>query len=226
MKRTFIAIIALLVIAITSSAQRQIEPHFYLGGKGGMTISRTNFSPSVPQKMIMGALAGVQVRYSEERHFGIVGELNFEQRGWSESFPETNLKYNRTLNYLQLPVLAHIFFGSDKCRFFINLGPEIGVMIAENTSANFDISNPTREPGFPEWHKHEQYTMPVKNKFDYGISAGLGVELWVKPKHSIFLEGRFYYGLNNIYPAHKKDVFASSQAMSIMVNLGYYFKLK
>ena len=68
--------------------------------------------------------------------------------------------------------------------------------------------------------------MDIKNKIDYGISAGLGLEVAAHKKHSILLEGRFYYGLNNIFNSRKRDVFAASNGMSIMVTLGYMFRIK
>ena len=69
-----------------------------------------------------------------------------------------------------------------------------------------------------ELSTEEQFTMDIKNKIDYGISAGLGMELIAKKRHSILLEGRFYYGLNNIFNSRKKDTFAASNGMSIMVS--------
>ena len=53
----------------------------------------------------------------------------------------------------------------------------------------------------------EQFTLPVERKFDYGISAGLGMEVNVAPKHAINLEGRFYYGLNDVFSNRKSDPF-------------------
>ncbi len=214
------------VITLSSLAQREIRPHFYIGGKGGVSFSRVNFSPSVPQAMIIGSVVGVHVKYSEEQHFGIIGELNFEQRGWKESFSDdaVGLTYSRTFNFIQIPVLANIFFGSERARFFINLGPEIGIMVSNSAKSNFDYNNPPST--IPSSHHTEQYGMSIKNRFDYGISAGLGVEVNIGKKHCILLEGRFYYGLNNCFSSHKSDNFSSSQSMSIMANIGYFFRLK
>jgi hypothetical protein len=72
----------------------------------------------------------------------------------------------------------------------------------------------------------EQMTMKVKNKLDYGICGGAGMELKLNPKHSVMLEGRFYYGLTDVFPNHKTDIFSSSNSMTVMVTLGYFYKLK
>ena len=135
--------------------------------------------------------------------------------------------YSRALSYIQIPLLAHIYFGSEKAKFFFNAGPEIGFMIAENTNSNFDINNFSSLEGFPSENRNtEQFAMPIKHKVDYGISAGIGAEWAINRKNSILIEGRFYYGLNNIFGANKKDIFAASNSIGIMASIGYFFRLK
>ena len=90
-----------------------------IGVKGGVDFSRVFFNPSVDQKMKMGMSGGFMFRYIEENHFGLIAELNFVQRGWEEDFEDAPYNYSRTLNYLELPVMAHIFFGR-RGKFFFN----------------------------------------------------------------------------------------------------------
>lgn len=56
-----ISLIAILCIGTFASlnAQRTVEPHFYVGGKGGVSLARTNFSPSVPQSFAIGKTAEI-----------------------------------------------------------------------------------------------------------------------------------------------------------------------
>lgn len=68
--------------------------------------------------------------------------------------------------------------------------------------------------------------MSVERKFDYGIAAGAGMEVIIKRHHAIMLEGRFYYGLGNIFKDSKRDYFSASRGMSIEVTLGYLFRVK
>lgn len=208
-------------------AQRSYEPHFSIGVKGGATLSNVAFSPDIEQSMLQGLVMGVSARYTEERFFGLIAELNIEQRGWKEVFDETSFDYSRKLTYIQLPLLTHIYFGSDTFKGFVNLGPSVSYMISETTDANFDYSNPSEVEGFPIENRHvNQMSMPVKNKFDYGILAGAGIELIIKKKHSVLLEGRYYYGLGNIFASSKKDEFAASRGTSIQISIGYMFHIK
>ena len=227
MMRSLLLALALAATLFTASAQTHYEGNITVGAKGGVTLSRLKFSPSVPQTMLPGFMAGVTFRYIEEKHFGVIAELNLEQRGWKEKFDGLNYAYQRRLTYLQLPMLTHIFFGNNKVRGFFNAGPEIGLLIGTGTKANFDYANVELIEGFPtENRETDQYKLDVKNKFDYGISAGLGLEVIGRNKHSFTLEGRFYYGLRDVFSNHNTDPFSSSSSMSIMVTLGYYYRIK
>jgi hypothetical protein len=207
-------------------AQNHYSSKVDLGVKGGVTLSQVSFNPSTKQSFAMGTDFGFTFRYIEENHFGLIAELNFEQRGWKEDFEEAPYNYSHTLNYIQIPVMAHIYFGR-RGRFFFNAGPEIGFFIGDSTSSNFDPYNTSALPNFPNTNRtNEQMTTDVKQKIDYGISAGLGGEFNINRKNSLYLECRFYYGLGNIFSSKRADTFSASNSMSIMANIGYWFRIK
>lgn len=221
------AFVACMLTGVTpASAETHYKPHIAIGGHAGLTLSRMSFSPSVPQGWASGMTMGVQASYSEERLVGVVGELNFGQHGWKEQFDNNpGLSYSRTFNYIELPLMTHIYFGPSRCKFFFNLGPQFGYMVSSSISSNFDYANPA-SAGIASTRRVNQMKMDIKHKFDYGITAGLGVEWWAAPRHSLYVEGRFYYGLGNIYASSKADEFSASRGMSIYVTAGYNFRLK
>lgn len=191
-----------------------------------MAMSQMSFSPSVDQSWHQGVIVGVSARYQEEKLFGVIGELNFVQRGWNERFDDNpELSYKRTLTYITLPVMTHISFGSRRFKGFVNLGPEIGVMVGDNISANFNYNDPAGS-GVPADRRTEQLWADVTGHFDYGITAGIGGEYYIRPRHSIALEVRFYYGLGNIYPSAKADTFSASRSMTLSATLAYHFRLR
>ena len=220
-----VASVATALSSISSYSQTHYSSNVSLGVKGGADISRMFFNPSVPQTFKPGALFGVTFRYIEESHFGLIAEANFVQRGWKESFEETSYSYSRTLNYIQIPVLAHIYFGR-RGRFFANVGPEIGFRLSDSASSNFDVSKAESLPDFPKYHNTLQYTEPVTQRVDYGISAGLGGEFDIHRRHSLNLEVRFYYGLGNLFASRKSDNFNASNSMCLQFTLGYWFRIK
>ena len=125
-----------MAAVLSAAAQKHYDSNIALGFKGGVALCRTQFRPTVPQAWLPGMLLGVSFRYIEEKHFGLIAELNFEQRGWKETFEKTSLQYQRRLTYIQLPVLTHIYFGTSRFKFFANLGPEIGFMIGNSISSH------------------------------------------------------------------------------------------
>lgn len=225
MKRS--AFILTALIAFSATAQTHYEGSITVGGKAGATLSRVNFNPTVQQSMLPGMTAGVAFRYIEEKNFGLIAELNVAQRGWKENFEESDYNYSHRFTYLELPVMTHIFFGNQRVKGFFNLGPEINVMLGDGIKSNFAYSDAADDDYFINDTRHiEQLTMKVKNKLDYGICAGAGMELCLNSKHSLLLEGRFYYGLTDVFPNHKTDIFSSSNSMTITVTLGYFYRLK
>lgn len=223
--KIFLAVACLIGVGSPAAkGETHYRPHISIGGQGGITMSQLSFSPGVDQTWKMGTQFGVRFRYTEEKLFGLVAELNFAQRGWSEKYDNSALSYSRTMNYISLPVMTHIYFGTSRFKGFVNLGPEVGFMVSDNISSNFDYQNPDKsEIGT---RQTEQLTAKISNRLDYGITAGAGVEFYVKPRHSLTLECRFYYGLGNVFPSKRADTFAASRPMNLSVTAGYYFRMK
>ena len=225
--RRLALLLTLLLPSLLAMSQTHYEGTIAVGGKGGVSLSRVNFNPTVQQLFLPGATAGVMFRYIEERNFGILAELNLTQRGWKENFEESDYKYSHQFTYLELPIMTHICFGNRRVKGFFNLGPEINVMLGDGIKSNFTYTDAENLDYFINDTRHiEQMTMQVNNKLDYGICAGAGMEVNLNPKHSLLLEGRFYYGLTDVFPNHKTDMFSSSNSMSITVTLGYFYRLK
>ena len=222
-----IAFILAALATLLATAQTHYEGQIAVGGKAGATLSRVNFNPTVQQVMLPGMTAGVMFRYIEEKNFGLIAELNLTQRGWKENLEESDYQYSHRFTYLELPVMTHIYFGNRRIKGFFNLGPELNVMLGDGISSNFAYNEAESLQYFHENTRHiEQLSMKVNNRFDYGICGGAGMEVNLNTKHSLLLEGRFYYGLADVFPNHKTDIFSSSNSMSIMVTLGYFYRIK
>lgn len=228
-RHIYISLLLLAVSCFPVLAQTHYVPHIWIGGKGGVTLSSVTFSPGVEESFLMGTTFGASFTYAEERHVGLRFELNYTQRGWKENFEEFNdqFNYSRQFSYISLPIMTHIFFGPKKVKFLFNLGPEFAYMISQSIKSNFDHTNPMAVPNFPYQNRRlEQMYLDVKTKFDYGITAGFGIEFLINKRNSIQIEGRYYFGLGNVFGASKKDVFGASRNSSIGVSLAYMFRLK
>lgn len=226
---TAAALVFLSVIVAVPAAEAQSHyiPHISVGMRGGMDMGRVDMTPSIRQGWLWGSLGAVTFRYTEEKIFGLQAEFGFTTRGWKEDFEETSLQYSRSLTYLTLPVMTHINFGGPRARCFFNLGPELSLMIGENISSNFDYHNLKSVSEWPVRQRQTaQLTMPIANKFDYGITAGVGGEFYISPRNSITLEARYYFGLGNLFNSSKADHFSASRCSTIQFSAGYNFRLK
>lgn len=228
-KSNILKVVALVCVFLSFheiKAQTHYNSNVAIGVKGGATFSEVFFNPSVRQKFNPGMTAGVMVRYIEEDHFGLIAELNFVQRGWAENFEGAPYNYSRTLNYVELPVMAHIFFGR-RGKFFFNAGPQVALFLSESTKSNFDPTQMASLPDFPYINRmNEQMLMSATQKIDYGISAGLGGEFNINKRNSLSIEARFYYGLGNVFPSKRTDTYSASNQMTISTTIGYWFRIK
>ncbi|WP_311442394.1 porin family protein [Hoylesella enoeca] len=233
-----------LALFCTLHAVAQVGQHrsdFSIGFNGGYVLSSVSFSPSVPEKMHGGVTGGVSLKYVCEKYFNticsIYAEVNYASLGWKDKIQDVNNglvinettglpeAYSRTINYIQIPVFAHLAWGKERrgIQFFINLGPQFGLYLNESTSMNFDFEK--RNKTARSSAIVAQDTMAVEKKFDYGIAAGLGLEYTVPRVGHFLVEGRYYYGLGNIYGDSKRDYFGRSNFGNIVLKMTYLFDL-
>ncbi len=226
MKRLTFLIITIVISAISGMAQTHFDSRIDIGVRGGCTFSTVTFKPSITSKFGMGYTGGVSFRYTEENHFALIAEVNLVQRGWAEKFEDLPYKYQRILDYIEVPIMSHIYFGR-RGKFFINAGPEIAYFLGDHIKSNFDYHNTQDLPGFHDKNRRdEQLTMDVSQKVDFGIVAGLGGEFSLNRKNSLAVEARLYYGIGNVMPSGRQDTFSLSNQLSIAVTAGYWFRIK
>lgn len=199
-----------------------------IGFNGGLNMNSVSFDPTIKQNTLNGMAFGFTARYMSEKYFkmlcGVQIEVNYSQRGWSEKIEDgSNNTYSRTMNYIEVPLLAHLAFGKDALnrgvKVFFNLGPQISYFLSENEklSENWDVSN--RPNGVVE-----QYGKMVENKLDYGLLFGAGLEVSTGIGHFL-VEGRYYFGLGDFYKSTKKDYFGRSAHSYIGARLTYLFDI-
>lgn len=225
-------------------ASAQIGEHrndLAIGVNGGYVLSNISFTPEVPQGMHGGMTGGLSFRYVCEKYFkticSVYVELNYASLGWKEDIknhedkPVINTstgvaeKYSRTINYIQIPFMAHLAWGKETkgFNFFVNAGPQFGIYLDESTSMNFNLAERNVEDRATT--VIAQDTMKVEKRFDYGIVVGAGAEYSIPKAGHILLEARYYYGLGNIYGDTHRDYFGSSNFGNIVVKLTYLFDI-
>lgn len=220
MSRRLLYISVLLLLALPLLAQPRLrQPEMYVGLHGGVMASTIQFSPTVPnmtpitKAVILNGNGGFVFRYSGHKCCGLQVELNYMQRGWREQIEPT--PYTRALDYIELPFLAHIYFGSQTWRGFINLGPQIGYCVHDSKAKEVANSGTLSH----------QYAA-IDNRFDWGVTGGLGVYCRTKKAGLYQLEARFGYSLGTIFASRTADYFNNANAMTLSLNLAWLWEIK
>ncbi|MBR1545560.1 MAG: PorT family protein [Prevotella sp.] len=226
---------------ISKAQVGEYRTDFAVGVNGGYVLSNVGFTPDVPQSMLGGMTAGITFRYTCEKYFksicAIVAEVNIAQVGWKEKIEglqsqplyyegDANaLHYERKMTYLQIPLLARLGWGRERrgLQGFFQIGPQFGVFMSESTSTNLVEGKEPTETRSSTIVAQE--SMPVEKKFEYGITGGAGIEFSMPKVGHFLLEGRYYYGLGNIYGNTKSDYFAKSNFGQIVIKATYLFDI-
>lgn len=137
-----------------------------IGIKGGLLGS--NFSTSATDDFALGFRAGVFLTHSIVRDFGVGIEANYARKG--SPFNQENLK----LNYVEIPLLAHYFFGKGSFRPKVFVGPYYGYLLSAQ------LGNEDRQG-------YEQN--------DYGVLGGVGFHQSLGDGKWLYVDARYTHGL-------------------------------
>lgn len=206
-----IAVLSLLSVSFLPFAVGQnnnFKRETYVGLSGGATGSMVYFKPIVEQNYLLAYQGGFVFRYISEKHLGVQAEINYVQRGWSE----TNGAFDKRLDYIELPFLTHIYFGRN-ARVFLNLGPQIGYLLKETVLQN---SHPDST--------NEQHIHAIQNKLEYGLTAGLGCSFHIK-RQVLQLEARGNFSASDIYSNERRDYFDNSNLITASVSLSWLIQV-
>lgn len=219
MKRISLTLLlALFFVAGAHAQQSDFKPELTIGPSFGMNFSTFTFNPKVDTKFKQGITAGVAIRINTEKNLGLQAEINYSQQGWEEEFDDPQYSFSRTLSYVEVPFMTHIYFGGKRSKFFINLGPMVGYYMSGSTKSQLD--------GFESDRPTEQHTKEVQNKFQWGLGGGPGYELRTGIGNFL-LEGRYYYMFGDIYKTNKDvdNVFSKASGQVFSIRLTYLFPI-
>ena len=196
------------------------RPEMYIGVHAGVMASTVTFVPNVAKIDIMQSpLAfngGLVFRYAGHKVCAIQTEINYMPRGWHETIALDNgntIDYYRTLHYLEVPLLMHLYLGKERFRGFLNLGPQIGYCFRDT---EYGTKNPNA--------KH-QY-VPIEHPFDWGAAAGLGVYYRAKKVGLFQLEARFNYSFGSIFDNAMTDYYNYANPINLSINFAYMWQIK
>lgn len=184
-----------------------------VGARGGMSLSRVNFTPAVPQAFVSGYEAGLLFRHLNTKHLGIQAELNISRQGW-HMFPADSQAYEKELQYIQLPLLSHVQLGGGRFTFVAQAGGFVSYTFSQK-----DLSLPAEnaEPGIAY---EQQALLP----WQYGVLAAAGPSFRFN-FGTLQLEARFAQHLSDLLEVNlnRPDDFDASQQQIITFGLQWLY---
>ena len=199
----YIAVLALCVLCwMQAEAQPRLHtPEYWLGVHGGVSASTVLFNPSVSgmspitKACVLGGNGGLVFRYAGHKFCAFQMELDYLHRGWTENGEA------HSLHYVELPILMHLNFGSDVCRWIFNLGPQIGYCVKDESTT-------------------------IDHPFDWGMAAGTGFNVRTKKAGVFELEVRFDFSFGGVFGTSITDRFNMASPMDLSVNLGWMMPVR
>ena len=222
-------LLLLFAMMLSAPLYAQVGEHrndLTIGLTGGYLLNRTTFNPTIKKVFKGGETFGVTARYTCEKYFAAICalqvELNYANMGWKEDIdPELSSDtYYRDMRYLQMPIFARLSWGREYNGFLFGflIGPQLGYCFNETEH----YSDPWVGKPRPN-NVTQQYGKAVERRFEYGITGGVSFEIGTKRAGRFMLEGRYFYGLSDIFNNSKKDPFGRSANGAIIIKAGYLY---
>ncbi len=174
-----------------------------------------------------GYAIAVPVKYAFNDWFALQGELGYTTKNyaWQREIPYFAMsEYEEYTNgYLQIPIMAHLNFGNERIRGFVNLGAYMGAWLNGYVEGQLcEISYMT----LVDVEQKYEFNSQRDNRFDGGLVAGLGAQYNVSPLVSIFAEARLVYALSDTQKNYMIDQYHRYNTTSIIqVGVLYNFSL-
>lgn len=230
MKSKHLILFLLSTLLFVTVAKAQVGEHrndFSIGFMGGCTMNTMDFTPKIKQSTKSAPMVGFAARYVCEKYFtticAVEVELQYNNLGWKEQIEDgSGNTYQRDWHFLEMPILMQLGWGRERrgLKFLVEAGPQVGLYLTGKEHMGGGTWDTSARPNGVV----EQYGKDPDNKIDYGIAAGLGLEVSTPVGHFL-LQGRYYFGLGDMFDNSKRGYFGRSANQTIQVKLTYLFDL-
>lgn len=210
MKKTFVTIAALLLVAFSSatvSAQTKLVHFGVKAGANFSTLDYTDYGKNV------GYQAGIAMQFNLPMWFSVEPDILFHIRGAKDD----QYDYSQGLGYIEMPV--NIQWGpsflDDNLRVFLSAGPYIGYAVSKDIKGLETVQ--------PDGSKtREVFSWDNINRFEYGAAVGLGIKIFA---FQISAEYSWNFGQLRKPSAVKgfPDIFNNNNFSGINVNVAIIF---
>jgi opacity protein-like surface antigen len=229
MNRTFFCFVLIFMVLVASSAGNA-QVQFALGLKTGLGFSTYSVDPdpyaNLGQQGITssksggtGFSVGAVAELKFGKMFAVALEPGYSQGStkWDVTQGQAKASDQRTLSYLQIPILFRVRFVEGNVRPYGFIGPNLG----------FVLSSKAKFQGFANPADGEYDVKSTTSSLDFGIAIGGGTEFNIAKQVSLTGDIRYNLGLSNLdnSPAQAGAQAGSAKSRAFVILFGVLFYL-
>jgi hypothetical protein len=192
-----------LLATTTAHAQKDFSIR---GGLTLYTVTESTQFPGADVKSLAGFTIGVAYQVPINEQFYIEPGFNFVKKGAKtdldiqEGSTSIDGTIDISLDYLELPVLVKMYFGTGT-KFFLVAGPSVGYGVGGKAKIDLTVSDPdvgtfplsaTRSIKWGEADSEDDLVVP--HRVDFGLNFGAGVRI----NDQFIIDARYNLGLSNL----------------------------
>ncbi len=194
------------MIFVTFSAFSAGAQEMLLGARIGANLaneSRDSVPSGFSNASNAGILAGLQFDYWFSDMWGLSAQALYDQKGTDENVNQTagivstSASDNITLNYLEIPILLKLRFGTGRIRPYVFAGPSFGFFLSgsdtRESSSSGGVIIPTNSDTTISIPSSSVKTLDISGVFGAGLSIKLN------SGHLLFLDAAYALGLVDIF---------------------------
>jgi hypothetical protein len=180
--RKSVTLILLALLASTSFAIGQNKV-WSVGPEIGVNFSRYGMDAN-RNDHLPGIVGGFFATYSVINTFGVTGKILYSEKGSEQK------DYDEILRYIEIPLTA---------RFFINKEGRFRPNLFAGSSAGYllHVSRRDNDGNMATLQNFED----LYNRFDLGITGGIGLNYEIIEDTRVLIDGRYTYGLRDLTKA-------------------------
>lgn len=196
--RSTVVVTALLFL-LSLSSQAQVQ--FGIGLKAGLALSSASVDPDPYQGLQAQGISstksggtgfgvGANAELAFGRMFAVALEPGYTQKSvkWELTQGTARATDERTISYLQIPVLFRVKFIEGTVRPYAFVGPNIGIV----------LSSKAKFQGFANIQDGEYDVKSTTSSIDFGLEFGGGTEFKVARQVALTGDIRYNLGLSNL----------------------------
>ncbi|NJN77665.1 MAG: PorT family protein [Saprospiraceae bacterium] len=189
-----------------------------IGVRGGLNLTTSMNEDTDDNKYAIGMNFALPVEIGVTDFFSVQPELHYIQKGVKFELTD-DLSIQSLTNYVELPVLAKVKFGTETVKGYAVAGPSVGLAFSRFVTTK-DGDDKERVKAERDEEGNE-----TDNIFDFGLVGGIGAEISAGPG-AFVIDARYNFDLNDntSFENDAPDSWNKTTNTGIGITVGYVFK--